>query len=75
MVSLCIEEGAWPRVEIVGGTWVGGTCDVGAGGHRRHQDLETAWPLWLLAKREQGQVKTVFGYVSRGHANAQDWEK
>ena len=33
------------------------------------------WPLWLLAKQEQGHVKTIFGYVLRGCANAQDWEK
>jgi len=29
----------------------------------------------LLAKRERGRAKTVFGCVSRGCANAQDWEK
>ena len=75
MVSSCVEEGGWPRVEIVGGTWVGDARDVGAGGRRRCQDLATAWSLRLLAKRERGRVKTVFGCVLRGCANAEDWEK
>ena len=47
----------------------------GAGGRRRRQDLATAWPLRLLAKRERGRTKTVFGCVSKGCTNAQDWEK
>ena len=50
-------------------------CNVGAGGRRRRQDLATAWPLQLLAKREWGRAKTVFGCMSRGCANAQDWDK
>jgi len=54
---------------------VGDAHNVGAGGCHCRQDLETAWPLWLLAKREQGCVKMMFGYVLRGCANAQDWEK
>ena len=62
-------------VKIVGGTWVGDAHDVGAGGCHCRQDLETVWPLWLLAKREQGRVKMMFGCVLRGCANAQDWEK
>jgi len=49
-VSLYIEEGGWPHVKIVGGTWVGDACDVGTGSLHRRQDLEMAWPLWLLAK-------------------------
>jgi len=47
-------------------------------GYRQHccrQDLETAWPLQLLAKREQGPMKTVFRCVSRGCTNAQHWGK
>ena len=72
LVSLYVEEGGWPCVEIVGGR-VGDACDVGAGSRHRRQDLETAWPLRLLAKREWGHAKTVFGCVSRGCANAQDW--
>jgi len=75
VVSLCIEEGGWPHVKIMGGTWVGDACDVGADGHHHCQDLEMAWPLQLLAKQEWGHVKTMFGCVSRGCANAQDWEK
>ena len=75
VASLCIKEGGRPRVEIVGGTWVSDTCNVGAGRRRRRQDVATAWPLRLLAKRERGCAKTVFGCVSRGCANAQDWEK
>jgi len=75
VVSLCVKEDGWLCVEIVGGTWVGDAHDVGAGGRRRRQDLETAWPLRLLAKREWGHVKTMFRCVSRGCANAQDWEK
>ena len=55
-------------------TW-GDARDVGAGSHHHHQDLATAWPLWLLAKREWGCAKTVFGCISRGCANTQDWEK
>jgi len=31
VVSLCIEEGGWPRIKIIGGTWVCGAHDVGAG--------------------------------------------
>ena len=46
-----------------------------AGGCYHRQDLEMAWLLWLLAKREQGCVKMMFGCVLRGCANAQDWEK
>jgi len=75
VVSLCVKEGGWPCIKIMGGTWVGNARDVGAGSLHRRQDLETAWPLWLLAKREWGHVKTMFRCVSRGCANAQDWEK
>jgi len=75
VVSLCIEEGGWPRIEIMGGTWVGNAHDVGAGGLCHCQDLEMVWPLWLLAKQEWGRVKTMFRCVLRGCANAQDWEK
>ena len=32
VVSLCIKEGGWPRVKIMGGTWVCGARDMGAGG-------------------------------------------
>jgi len=74
VVSLCVKEGGWPCIEIMGGTWVGDAHDVGAGGHYC-QDLEMAWPLQLLAKQEQGCVKTMFGCVLRGCTNAQDWEK
>ena len=75
VVSLCVEEGCRPRVEIIGGTWVGDARDVGAGGCRRRQDLAMVWPLRLLAKRRRGRARTVFRYVSSGCANAQDWEK
>jgi len=75
VVSLCIEEGGWPCIEIVGGTWVGDAHNVGAGGLCHCQDLEMVWLLWLLAKREWGRVKTMFRCVLRGCANAQDWEK
>jgi len=70
-VSLCVEEGGQLRVEIVGGD----ACDVGVGGHHRRQDCATAWLLRLLAKREWGRTRAVFGRVSRGRANAQDSEK
>jgi len=50
VVSLCVKEGGWPCVKIVGGTWVGDACDVGAGGCHHRQDLKMVWPLWLLAK-------------------------
>ena len=75
VVSLCIKEGGWPCIEIMEGTWVGDAHDVDTGGHCHCQDLEMAWPLRLLAKREQGRVKTMFGCVLRGCTNAQDWEK
>jgi len=75
VVSLCIKEGGWLRIKIVGGTWVGDVRDVDAGGQHHHQDLETAWPLRLLAKQEWGHVKTMFGCVLKGCTNAQDWEK
>jgi len=75
VVSLCVKEGGWLRIEIMGGTWVGDVHDVGAGGCCHRQDLEMVWPLRLLAKQEQGCVKTIFGYVLRGCTNAQDWEK
>ena len=75
VVSFCIEEGGQPCVEIMGGTWVSDACNVGAGRRCRRQDLATAWPLRLLAKQERGRGKMVFGCVSRGHANAWDWEK
>jgi len=32
VVSLCIKEGGWLCIKIMGGTWVCGACDVGAGG-------------------------------------------
>ena len=75
VVSLCVKEGGWPHIEIMGGTWVGDACDVGVGGLCHRQDLETAWLLQLLAKQEQGCVKTMFRCVSRGCTNTQDWEK
>ena len=34
-----------------------------------------AWQLDLLARQAWGRVRLVFGCVSRGCANAQDWEK
>ena len=52
VVSLWVEDG-WPRVEIVGGTWVGDARDVGAGGLRHRQDLATVYRLWLLAKQSR----------------------
>jgi len=75
VVSLWVEEGGRPHVKIVGGTWVGDAHDVGAGGCHRRQDLAMAWPVQLLAKQERGHVRMVFGCVSRGCTNAQDWEK
>jgi len=75
VVSLCVEEGGQPCVEIIGGTWVGDACDVGAGSCHCRQDLAMVWLLWLLAKQERGRVKMVSGCVSRGCANTQDWEK
>jgi len=51
VVSLCVKEGGWPCIKIMGGTWVGDAYDMGAGGCH-HQDLETVWPLQLLAKQE-----------------------
>jgi len=75
VVSLCIEEGGQPHIEIIGGTWVGNACDVGAGGCHHHQDLAMVWLLRLLAKQERGCVKMVSRCVSRGCANTQDWEK
>ena len=50
VASLCVKEGGWPRVEIMGGTGVGDVGDVGAAGRRRRQDLVMAWLLRLLAK-------------------------
>jgi len=75
VVSLWVEEGGWLRVEIVEGTWVGDAHDVGAGGCCHRQDLATVWPVRLLAKREWGRVRTVFGCMLRGCTDAQDWEK
>jgi len=54
VVSLCIEEDGRPRVEIMGGTWVGDARDVGAGCHRRRQDLATAWPLSASGQARAG---------------------
>jgi len=69
VVSLYVKEGGWPCIEIVGGTWVSDACNVGVGGSCCHQDVVMAWPLQILAKREQGHAMTVFVCMSRGRAN------
>ena len=75
VASLCVEEGGRPCVEIMGGTGVGDARDVGAASRGRHQDLVTASLPWLLAKRERGHARIVFGCVLRVCTNAQDWEE
>jgi len=49
-------------------------CNAGASGHHC-QDLMMAWQLDLLARQAWGRARLVFGCVSRGCTNAQDWEK
>jgi len=56
------------------GGLVSNARDVGASSHHR-QDLMMAWQLDLLARQAWGHARLVFGCVSRGCANAQDWEK
>ena len=56
------------------GGLVSDACDMGASGHCC-QDLIMAWQLDLLARQAWGHVRLVFGCMSRGCANAQDWEK
>jgi len=56
------------------GGLVSDACNVGASGRCR-QDLMMAWQLDLLARQAWGHVRLVFGCMSRGCANAQDWEK
>jgi len=63
------------HAETVGGkgTCAGDARDVGAGG--RCRDLAMAQQLDLLARQAWGHARLVFGCISRGCANAQDWEK
>jgi len=58
--------------EAMGGH-VGDACDVCSSGRR--QDLTMAPQLDLLARQGWGRARLVFGCMSRGCANAQDWEK
>ena len=54
-----------PCAEAMGGTCVGDAHDVGASGHRRHQDHTVARQLHLLARRGWGCVRLLFGCVKR----------
>ena len=58
--------------EAMGGH-AGDACNVCSSG--RHQDLTMALQLDLLARQGWGCARLVFGCVSRGCANTQDWEK
>jgi len=70
VVSLCVKEGGWLHIKIMGGTWVGDAHDVGAGGHHC-QDLETAWPLQL--SRSDHRVRSSSGISGFGDLG-QDYE-